>query len=101
MQHDVLLKTGAVQRRFILYALTIMPPGLTAVLLVVRRFMVFLRRLRFLRYCQFSSGFMVFLRRTGFLLSSRFPVAALWCFFAACAFCSAPVSRPLCDVFLW
>ena len=39
---------------------------------MVRRFMVFLRRLRFLRYCRFNSGFMVFLRRLGFLLSSRF-----------------------------
>ncbi|KMH84358.1 hypothetical protein SM78_00610, partial [Klebsiella pneumoniae] len=34
---------------------------------MVRRFMVFLRRLRFLRYCRFSSGFMVFLRRLRFL----------------------------------
>ncbi len=39
---------------------------------MVRRFMVFLRRLRFLRYCRFSSGFMVFLRRLRFLRYCRF-----------------------------
>ncbi|SBY19790.1 Uncharacterised protein [Klebsiella pneumoniae] len=39
---------------------------------MVRRFMVFLRRLGFLLSSRFCSGFVVFLRRLRFLLGCRF-----------------------------
>jgi hypothetical protein len=83
-----------------------MPPVYRRFSCVVRRFMVFLRRLAFCATAGFARLYGVssppglsallpvsqrlygVFRRLGFLRAAGF-AAALWCFFAAWAFCSA------------
>jgi hypothetical protein len=69
---------------------------------VVRRFMVFLRRLGFLRYCRFSAALWCFFAAfwAGFLwCSCRLSAQpALWCSSPPALSAQLPVSRPLCDV---